>query len=269
MGCDIHLYVERKEEGVWKLAPWDGATKPCHCTRQYDKEKKIEVPAKPDPEGCWSCGPRKSDDIEDADHPALLRPETSPGVRAVDWYEGRNYDLFSILADVRNGFGFAGCVTGEGFNPICSPRGVPEDASDPYKGVVERWDSDGHSHSWLTVAELLAYDWDQITTKQGVVSPAQYVIWREKGKPEEWCGGVSGPDVHMVSNADMESLIASGRVKQTTTNDEWPRGETFYTSVRWQESYRARCDLWWKETMPRLEALGHPDNVRIVFFFDN
>lgn len=40
---------------------------------------------------------------------------------------GRDYRAFAILGDVRNGYGFAGVVTGSGFVPISRERGVPED----------------------------------------------------------------------------------------------------------------------------------------------
>ena len=39
----------------------------------------------------------------------------------------RNYDTFAVLADVRNGYGFAGCDTGDGFEPISEPKGFPSD----------------------------------------------------------------------------------------------------------------------------------------------
>lgn len=85
-------------------------------------------------------------------------------------YDGRNYDAFAILADVRNGRGFAGVKTGEGFNPIADPKGVPSDASPEYKEEVESWEGDGHSHSYFTVAELKAYNWNQTTISSGLVS---------------------------------------------------------------------------------------------------
>ena len=90
-------------------------------------------------------------------------------------YSGRNYDLFAMLADVRNGRGFAGCITGEGFTPIDDPRGVPEDASYDYKDEVERYGVDGHSHSWFTLQELLDYDWEgQTSVLYGVVDRKNY-----------------------------------------------------------------------------------------------
>lgn len=91
-------------------------------------------------------------------------------------YIHRNYDVFAILADVRNGRGFAGSVTGAGFNPISEPKGVPEDA-DPATVELDEWDYfknlGDHSFSWLTVAEMDAYDWDQVTTK--AFSEREYV----------------------------------------------------------------------------------------------
>ncbi len=51
----------------------------------------------------------------------------------------RNYERFAALANVRG--------------PGPKPRGLPKDASDTTKLMVERWGGDGHSHSWLPLAE--------------------------------------------------------------------------------------------------------------------
>ena len=66
-------------------------------------------------------------------------------------YDERNYDLYSILADVRNGYGFAGSDTGEGFKVIRGYsqdhlRGLPEDVSRYVKWISDDYGSDGHSH---------------------------------------------------------------------------------------------------------------------------
>lgn len=47
----------------------------------------------------------------------------------------RNYERFAALAGVR------------GNGP--APLGVPEDASDTARFFIEKWNCDGHSHSWL------------------------------------------------------------------------------------------------------------------------
>jgi hypothetical protein len=53
----------------------------------------------------------------------------------------RNYHRFAALAGVR----------GEG----PQPRGLPLDASDSAAYDAECWDGDGHSHSWLPLAEAV------------------------------------------------------------------------------------------------------------------
>ena len=68
------------------------------------------------------------------------------------YYDGRNYYLFSILADVRNV---------SGVEPINYPKGIPDDASTGYLYKCEQWDSDAHSHSYFTLDELLNVDWSQ------------------------------------------------------------------------------------------------------------
>lgn len=62
----------------------------------------------------------------------------------------RNYKLFEKMAGVR----------GDEQNAIVAPRGTPSDISDVTKIDLERWDSDGHSHSWLNAEELdVLTDW--------------------------------------------------------------------------------------------------------------
>ena len=68
-----------------------------------------------------------------------------------DW---RSYGMFGFLADVRNY---------SAVPPISKPRGLPEDLKNAV--VIGGWDShdiDLHSLSWLSVAELVAFDYDQL-----------------------------------------------------------------------------------------------------------
>lgn len=54
----------------------------------------------------------------------------------------RNYARFAALAGVR------------GDGP--APRGVPEDASETTKYLVDYWGSDGHSHSWMSLVDAMS-----------------------------------------------------------------------------------------------------------------
>lgn len=80
--------------------------------------------------------------------------------------EVRNYHAFSVLADVRNGRGVAGRYTGEQWEPIAQPRGLPADLARPEQVSFLNDDTilDGnvvwlgdHSHSYLTLKEILDY----------------------------------------------------------------------------------------------------------------
>lgn len=67
----------------------------------------------------------------------------------------RDYNLFGILAGVRNQ---------GGWNPIASQRGLPDDASEELKAIEFSSTNPNdplstHSHSWLTIAELIEYPW--------------------------------------------------------------------------------------------------------------
>lgn len=69
----------------------------------------------------------------------------------------RNYATFAILGDVRNG----------DFNFIGSNRGLPSDASrdwsEVYKDECDNDYSSLHSWSWVTLRELMEFDWEQLT----------------------------------------------------------------------------------------------------------
>jgi hypothetical protein len=78
-------------------------------------------------------------------------PDHMPGWA---WYSRRNYRLFGLLADVRGSI-----------DSPWSHRGIPKDS--PIEALDHddrigrsRWD--GHSHSYVTLAELKAYDWGTV-----------------------------------------------------------------------------------------------------------
>lgn len=95
------------------------------------------------------------------------------GFSQTSWDVGRHYDLFSILADVRNGFGFAGVPTGGKFLPILAflypdmicdgeyqGRGLPEDLSQELRSLDGDPNFDDYvflgdyGYSWITLAEI-------------------------------------------------------------------------------------------------------------------
>jgi hypothetical protein len=176
-------------------------------------------------------------------------------------YIGRNYDLFAILADVRNGTGFAGIVTGERKQPISAQRGLPADVSQEVAKESETWGCDGHSHSWLTLREVTEYDYDRSTVNFGVVSEKEFVEFIEHGKPRGWCGDVSGSKVRVVPNDWMRRIVS----RELSRED----GVKYYTKVEWKESYRDMIGDHWFKALDALVEMFGVDNVRLVFWFDN
>lgn len=249
MGCDIHLYVEtRHADGTWKTADkWK--------SDEYDEDSNVLTV-----------------DYKD------------------QFYSDRNYNLFSILADVRNGSGFAGVKTGEGFNVIAPPRGVPADACPEYLAYQKEYGCGGHSHGYLTVAEIMAFDWTQTTMLCGWVSPTSWARWRDYGSPDDWCGEVGGRDVRHFDASDFEAAWQKLRAEREYPETRYAYahlnpnrdegrdiarfveilgGGSPYTHVSWQKQYYECCKDFLGTTMPRLWALGEPEDVRITFFFDN
>jgi hypothetical protein len=239
MGTDIHFYVEVFNNGDWVTAD------------KWEEDKDEEQPVK------------------------YVNNQ---------FYHDRNYDLFAILADVRNGRGFAGVKTSDGFNPISHPRGLPNDACKEILELSKHWGIDGHSHSWLTVKELMAFDWTQTVKKCGLVSGEIYYSWnqynRENGEaPEEYCGGVGGHGVIIVSEEEMSQLINEMKNKLIEAGVTYYRRELLekikselnstYCSVEWEQPYYKAARFFLSDCLPRLWRLGEPDKVRIVFWFDN
>lgn len=186
-------------------------------------------------------------------------------------FDIRSYDTFAILADVRNGYGFAGCKTGEGFNPISEPKGYPDDMCEELKQDLDDYSygylSNEHSASWLTLRELLDYDWTQTARSYGYVSEIAYKEFIMKDKmPDSWCGGVGGQNIVILTETEMVDLIKG----------KYPRDDSkeYYTSCYFNaETYAEHASWFYEETIPVLKKLippgGTTEDVRIVFDFDS
>ncbi|KAL9657563.1 hypothetical protein ABK040_000990 [Willaertia magna] len=244
MGCDIHLYVEKYDEEKKEWTVMDNNHQPVHYNN--NKIKKVEET------------PNDNDESDEGE-------EDLEELYNLQWfYTDRNYDVFAILADVRNGFGFAGCDTGDGFEIISEPKGLPDDVSSIVKQISEKWDCDGHSHSYLTLTELLEYDWiNKVTKKRGYVNEREYPNFKTSNRPSSYCGFVSGGSVRIVSNREMDDLICGKKQKET--------GASYYTQVEWIVPYKEVAEGFYEslDELKKLVPKGKEDQIRIVFFFDN
>lgn len=240
MGCDIHLAVEVRRNGRWT--------------------REVVVP-----ESARSEWLLKS---------AAGEPEGWEARRAVrTWYDDRNYEVFAVLADVRNN----GHIT-----PISQPRGLPDDMDEATRKLTGEDDDDydedeislgDHSQSWLTLAELLAYPWDGEVQRDGVVSLDQFMervktygdsvpVRTDKFPYKEWSGGISGPGIVVRKASDVVAALRSNGLGVAS-------GERTYVSDSWVMPVRVQARGFVDRLLPALLGLGAPDDVRIVFGFDS
>jgi len=188
-------------------------------------------------------------------------------------YSGRNYDLFAVLADVRNGRGFAGIRTGERITPILEhfgekhveiendreyetwTRGVPEDASKRWKKYVKKWGPDLHSTSWLTLEELERGPWDQRQIKAGYVDAAQYEKIRQSGftiTPESWSGDVGGGGITKYTADQWEALGEPARKAAVASAEEGGWFSSHYVYHQWEVSLADSIGFFLETTIPEL-----------------
>jgi dihydrofolate reductase len=173
-------------------------------------------------------------------------------------YEGdRHYQLFAVLAGVRNGYGFAGCPIGDAVKPISEPRGFPRDfvldAVNDQNYVCHRgmWMGD-HSHSWLTGKQLLKWYTNACTvTKTGILDREVYEAWDKKSFPTSYCGGIDGPRIVVVKDTE----------KARKAQPQW-------THIRctWKSSLKDELKYFFDEVQRLQTKYG---NIRFVFGFDN
>lgn len=143
MGCDIHFFVERFTSDDDYEGPRDISEE-----RNSKLGELLENRDSPESPERWVSADKweLEDDWDKDDGSKMLQIPYKSHL-----YRGRNYGLFSILADVRN--------YDDEIKAICEPKGIPDDASTGYKYQID-WCGDGHSHSYFTLDELLNVDWD-------------------------------------------------------------------------------------------------------------
>lgn len=184
MGCDIHTLAEIQREvyndetGKFEPAaddvPWEALTTPVF-TYAYHRDNE----------------------------PTSRYNEAL----SIEPYQGRNYVLFSVLADVRNTRSTSNIFDPsmeyeerDSILPIALPKGVPDNASKRWRKEVKRWGVDFHSHSYFTLQELLdaieAGAFNQTILQRGYVSLGQYLDYMDHGiTPDGWASYTSGPSM--------------------------------------------------------------------------
>lgn len=190
--------------------------------------------------------------------------KTNTKILVYDW---RNYVLFALLANVRNG--------DHNFKPISNPRGLPKDVTQKVQAQAVSWGADGHSHSFLTLQEILNYNWGKKYFCSGDISPKEYLIFKSRGKPENWYGFVRGT-MEQISNKEMDEFCECLTLPEykelfgDTLEPKQDKTKRVYTYVRWKEPYKNLVHVEWWNFVDKLKLLNKDyTKTRIVFWFDN
>lgn len=204
MGCDIHLYTEAKKT-------------------INDNEIWVNIDN-------WKYNPYYNHN----------NPDDERELNIVDLHGRRNYDLFSVLANVRN-------YSDSPF--ICEPKGLPDDISTITMKESERWGIDGHSHSFLTLKELI--DFQNLNHKikhSGLVSQKEAEnLDAGISTPTTWCQGAS-PELNLVYR-------------------EWEEEYDVLNPLIEKLKNRLKEEFWiFRDDVDITEYL---EKIRIVFWFDN
>ena len=148
----------------------------------------------------------------------------------VEFYTGRNYRLFGILADVKDEH-FLG--------PIAEPRGLPDDITDITK---EYFVDDGglHSVTYFTLQELTLVKHRYASVKHsGMISEHQKMLLEQYGEtPDSWCKSSSNKDL---------------------VHAEWY--DTYNPLEHFITSFEVFADTQWMK--------HHKDKIRVIIGFDN
>lgn len=247
MGTDIHCRVQHRHSYTHRDF-FTGAEKTEHYWRTID------------PPAWWPRDKWETKWIaeEEAKYAATQSVDALRTLvrRRSEWIIGRSYSLFAILANVRNGYGFAGVETGTAWPSIAPERGLPDGVDVDDKDAP--WLGD-HSHTWMTVAELLAFDWHGTTqTHYGVVPLDTY---QPGVRPSTWSGMVSGRDIVTVEESAVDGLTV-------------PVGTRVYVRQAWQWTAAEACQWFVDDYLPAFRRLcdelgATPGDVRLVLGFDS
>jgi len=228
MGCDIHIICEVKENGQWKL----------------NKENIFP-----------------NSDYYAALEYKKLAEERGEEYKIYDWQknefqsypdDNRSYNWFGVLANVRN----------EKFDFISEPKGVPDDCCEEWKELVEANQYDYHSHSYLSVKELIEFDWNKVYILSGYININQYIDLRGTNQPPSmYSRDVGGGSIVKLSEESADILLLEGNYDTNTI---------YYVKYSWSIVYREWFEHKLNCYIPPMQKLAEKyEDVRIVFAFDN
>lgn len=148
-------------------------------------------------------------------------------------------------------------------HPISELRGIPNDAS---KEIANNhYFCFGGFTSYVTLNEILNYNWDATISHIGRIPEKSYVHWKRDGiLPARWDRHISGEDKKVIT-----SFVMNGILDGSIQRDE---GIKYYVAVEYApKSYKEYCSFFCSTSLPLLINLvpqnGNYEDVRVVYTF--
>jgi hypothetical protein len=158
-------------------------------------------------------------------------------------YDGRDYNLFAILADVRNPTGTS--LNNQKYDVISLPRGLPQDLSLEMTQWLKHWEDGVAWPSWLLLQEILDFDWEnKIMVHQAMVEPSVAYLFgngRNKFPYQQW-----PEDIPIRYAVKMKGGV----------------------TVTWIDAYKDSVDPYFFEVLDSIKIYANPSDIRLVFWFN-
>lgn len=148
-------------------------------------------------------------------------------------------------------------------HPISELRGLPNDASEEIAN--NHYFCFGGFTSYVTLNEILNYNWDATISHIGRIPEKSYVRWKRDGiLPARWDSHISGEDKKVIT-----SFVMNGILDGSIQREE---GIKYYVAVEYApKSYKEYCSFFCSTSLPLLINLvpqnGNYEDVRVVYTF--
>lgn len=148
-------------------------------------------------------------------------------------------------------------------HPINELRGLPNDTSEEIAN--NHYFCFGGFTSYVTLNEILNYNWDATISHIGRIPEKSYVRWKRDGiLPARWDRHISGEDKKVIT-----SFVMNGILDGSIQRDE---GIKYYVAVEYApKSYKEYCSFFCSTSLPLLINLvpqnGNYEDVRVVYTF--
>lgn len=165
------------------------------------------------------------------------------------------YELFGWVTNKLNGYTV--------INPISELRGLPDDASDAISS--NDYFRFGGFTSYLTLEEILNYNWDATISHIGRIPEKSYVNWKKNGThPARLDRHITGEDKKVIT-----PFVMNGILDGSIQRDD---GVKYYVAVEYApKSYKEYCSFFCSTSLPLLMQLvpngGSYKDVRVVYTF--